>query len=184
MRRNGPVQRPVVLAWKQQQNISDTRKNAAAWPDRLKLSSIAGSWRKWRRPGRSSPKRRSRRALTRRADQFSAWRRVAEPRAARPAPPAKRLMRIIPRCSSTAALRRCSCDVTAIQDSKWWGRGALCARGEPRNDHRWHVGDRPCCRPPRYSRRVIRSILALSRCPVCPQQRPEWRTFENGRTVP
>jgi hypothetical protein len=94
------------------------------------------------------------------------------------------LMRIIPRCSSTAALRRCSCDVTAIQDSKWWGRGALCARGEPRNDHRWHVGDRFCCRPPRYSRRVIRSILALSRCPVCPQQRPEWRTFENGRNVP
>ena len=31
---------------------------------------------------------------------------------------------------------------------------------------------------------VIRSILALSRCPVCPQQRPNGRHFENGRIVP
>src|SRR5215831_2984811 len=55
--RNGRVQRPVVPAWKHQWNTSDSRRNAAVWRERPRPSSTAGFWRKWRKPGRSSPRR-------------------------------------------------------------------------------------------------------------------------------
>lgn len=85
--RNGRVQRPVVPAWKHQRNTSDSRRNAAAWRERPKQNSTAGFWRKWRKPGRGSPRSQSQKAFTRWADhQAFARHCAAVPSAAIPAP--------------------------------------------------------------------------------------------------
>jgi hypothetical protein len=68
--RNGPVERPVIPAWKQQRNTGDLRRNASAWLARPGPSDIAKSWRRWRRPGRGSPRRPTGKALTPRPDRI------------------------------------------------------------------------------------------------------------------
>src|SRR5207247_2764850 len=76
--------------WNKQRNSCGLRRNAAAWLARLRASSTANSWRKWRRPGRKSPRRPIRRALIYRADRMFPVRRGAVPSAATLAPFATR----------------------------------------------------------------------------------------------
>src|SRR5439155_24591371 len=76
--------------WNKQRNTCGLRRNAAAWLARPRASSTANSWRKWRRPGRKSPRRPIRRALIYRADRMLPLRRGAVPGAATLAPFATR----------------------------------------------------------------------------------------------
>jgi hypothetical protein len=91
---NATVERPVIPAWKRQRNTGDLRRNATSWLARPRPSGIVRSWRKWRRPGRGSPRRPTDKALTPRSERVLPWRVRASPAlpgGAIPAPYATRL---------------------------------------------------------------------------------------------
>jgi hypothetical protein len=76
---NATVERPVIPAWKRQRNTGDLRRNATSWLARPRPSGIVRSWRKWRRPGRGSPRRPTDKALTPRSERVLPWRVRASP---------------------------------------------------------------------------------------------------------
>ena len=91
--RNGPLERPVIPAWKRQRNTADLRRNAAVWREMPRLSDTATSCRRWRGPGTSSPRRPMKKPLTPRRDRLFPRRCAASaglPGGATPAPSAAR----------------------------------------------------------------------------------------------